>query len=130
MYCEVIAVRRRTPSIGESDVADSLIEHYIEDAQRIIDGALYKMYSVPFDPIPGIIVLLAADISSYLMMRDYPDKVFDDDLKRIEETYQETLKAIIDGETALIGATPTSTSSAGVYVYKIVSSGERWDDQP
>lgn len=130
MYCEITDVRRRTPSIKVTDIADSLVTRYIQDAERIINGALYRMYAVPFPTAPDVIVVLCADIAAYLMMRDYPDKMFEDDLKRLEETYRETIEDILSGDTALIGETPVQTSSAGVFFYKVTGSGDRWDEQP
>lgn len=127
-YCGVSDVRRRTPSISPLDVPDSVYQTYILEAQDVIDSYLSAVYTVPFVTVPLTIKIMCADIAAYYAMRDYPDRVFDDDIERIETSYRlaiddlQSEKMIIPGETRKIAATSP-------FVYKVNSDGSRWDDQ-
>lgn len=129
MYCGVSDVRRRTPSISPLDVADSIYNTYILESQDVIDSYLTKYYSVPFDPVPMAIRLVCADIAAYYAMRDYPDKIFEDDLERIETSYWKAIDDLQTGKMAVPGVTPISTGSATPFVYKVDSDRSRWGDQ-
>lgn len=128
-YCGVSDVRRRTPSISPLDVADSVFSTYILEAQDIIDSYLTRFYSVPFVTIPVTIKIMCADIAAYYAMRDYPDKIFEDDLTRIETSYRLAIDDLQSGKMMLPGVDPISTGNVRPFVYKVDSDRSRWDDQ-
>lgn len=129
MYCGVSDVRRRTPSISPLDVADSVYNTYILESQDVIDSYLSKFYVVPFQTVPITIRQMCADIAAYFAMRDYPDKIFEDDLTRIETSYRLAIDDLQSGKMVLPGATTVSTGNLRPYVYKVDSDRSRWEDQ-
>lgn len=129
MYCAVLDVRRRTPSISPLDVPDTVVNTYILEAGDLIDSYLQALYRVPFDPVPITIKLICGDIAAYYAMRDYPDKIFEDDLTRIEENYRKAIDDLRSGEMVLVGVEQNSSGSLSPFVYKVNSDKSRWDEQ-
>lgn len=68
-YCSPTDVRALIPLIDENTMADMQIEVYIKRACNLIDAKLRDTYIVPFDPIPELIKDIAAEYSSYLVLR-------------------------------------------------------------
>jgi phage gp36-like protein len=114
-------------AVTESDVPDHLVEAYISEGQDVIDNYLRLIYAVPFLSVPTSIKRICADIAAYFIMRDFPDRIFEQDLERLERTYTKDIQDLVNGNTTL----PTDslpTSSVGNFVYKVESDGSRWDD--
>lgn len=128
-YCGVSDVRRRTPSISALDVPDSVFNTYILEAQDIIDSYLAKFYVVPFVVVPVTVKIMCADIAAYYAMRDYPDKIFEDDLVRIETSYRLAIDELQNGKMSLPGATEINSGNRFPFVYKVDSDRSRWEDQ-
>lgn len=49
-----------------AELSDNIIQLCIDDAEAQIDTALNKIYKVPFDPVPNLIVSIARAIACYL----------------------------------------------------------------
>lgn len=128
-YCGVSDVRRRTPTISALDVPDSVYQTYILEAGDVIDSYLSKYYSVPFITTPLTIKIMCADIAAYYAMRDYPDKIFEDDLTRIETSYKLAIDDLQSGKMLIPGVEPISKGTVTPFVYKVNSDQSRWEDQ-
>lgn len=63
-YCTAENVRVRLPALAEDVDRDAVIAEAIAAAQAEVDSALVGRYTVPFDPVPNIIVHITADLAA------------------------------------------------------------------
>ena len=87
-------------------VAEAVVEGIIGDVDELIDGYLRGRYSLPLDPVPGIVKALSADIAVYNL---YGRRAEFDIPKAVGEKFAAAMK-ILDG----IQAGKIALGSAGV----------------
>lgn len=107
-YTDWGAVVARYPSPANSRDETSMEAAFITGAEDEIDARLSSRYSVPFTTVPGIIADLATDMA-YIKLRHYHK-----DVQGIVDRVEARLKDIVNGTTALPGATESLGNSASV----------------
>jgi phage gp36-like protein len=81
-----------------------------EDTDAIIDGYISGRYDTPLDPVPNVIVNIAANIVRYTLWgNNAPEEV----RKRYEDSIK-TLKDIQSGKFSLPADTTASESTGGI----------------
>jgi phage gp36-like protein len=63
----------------------------ISDAGELIDGYLRERYTLPFDPVPGLLNTLAADIAVW---RLYARRANIEPMEGVKERYKNALKLL------------------------------------
>ena len=117
-YSTEMGIRRDLPEATSDLVTSSDIRAAIIIADSLIDSALGQRYTTPFSPIPTQIEYLSALKTVYLILIRYPDKNSEEDLRRLERTYDELMKAYSNGVLPITGGTELADDSRG-YVYVV-----------
>lgn len=115
MYCKQSAFEGRftseevaalLPEDGDRDYKTAAA-----DADALIDSYLAAKYATPLNPVPPLIVHIAADIARYKLYDDAPPKEVD---KRYKDAIK-LLEQLRDGDISIPGAT-TADLAGGVAV--------------
>jgi phage gp36-like protein len=96
----------------------------IADAGELIDGYLRERYTLPLEPVPGLLNTLAADIAVW---RLYARRANIDPMEGVKERYRNALKLleqIRDGRLAL-GAGALTTPETGCGSVAAFTPGNR-----
>lgn len=99
---------RAIPPLGVVDT--TVLAGALADADAEIDAYLSGRYSLPLDPVPSVLIRIAADIARY---RLYDDRATEE----VRNRYTDALKflmSIAKGEIAL-GANPPPAAGAPEY---------------
>lgn len=123
-YCSVADVRGLLPFIAEADVSDDTVLACIDEADAYIDSALACAYSVPFDPVPTLIMRLSARLAATYVLQTLPDRYVDRDLEREFRFIEQKLALLRVGSLKLSASSVRTRSTVGVY------ASERKFDKP
>ena len=119
MYCTIEDLRsqssdevlvRCTDDEGTGEIDQAIIDEKINDAQMEIDSYCRAQYSVPFDPVPGLIRKLTVDITLYNLIsrrgldEDGPDVIL---VKR----YRDAVKLLENLAKGIVTIGPTSAGA-------------------
>ncbi|MDI3480794.1 MAG: hypothetical protein PWQ97_449 [Tepidanaerobacteraceae bacterium] len=126
MYCTLDDIKNQVPEDvlidltddnGTGAINETIVDKAIIDAQEEIDVYASKLYTVPFNPVPGIIKKLAVDIAVYnLFSRRGFDQESADSV--ILQRYKSAIKLLenLSVGTATIGTPPSSPPARTVYI--------------
>lgn len=97
---------RADPPAGAID--DTVLGEAQAHADGLIDSHLRTRYAVPVDPVPNLIIGLAADIARYRLYKDNPTEVATDRHKAALATLKDLARGVIT-----IDATAATLTSSG-----------------
>lgn len=100
-YCSIRDVRRRLPEATNTNISDSTIRYFIEDAQDMIDSRFRGTYDVPFTTVPSEVNKLCSRIATYLTMQNFPDRTVEEDLANLREDIMDLLNGYVKGKYKL-----------------------------
>jgi len=90
------------------------VSRAIADAGELIDGYLRGRYTLPLDPVPGLLNTLAADIAVW---RLYARRANIEPMEGVKERYKNALKLLEQIRNGLLslgaGAVTTTESASG-----------------
>lgn len=118
MYCTIDDIEAPRDDLVEltddnnvGDVDQAVVDRALASAAELIDGYLRGRYSLPLDPVPGLLVTLSADIALYRLYARRPRL---DVPESLADRYKNALKLLgeIQKGTITIGATGTSDAPA------------------
>lgn len=133
MYCSLDDIKKlrisekRLLALTDDDnlgvVNEEKVNGIINGANEVIDGFLREKYSLPLDPVPGIVKEIALDICAYKLYALRPEFEMP---KTVVDVYQAQMKIleqiqkdVIRLGSGAIGTPATETPSDGL----LVSSG-------
>lgn len=114
-YCTVSDVRRHSPEIRSDDVSDSDVSNFITASEAIINDALRERYTVPFTTVPDSIRHLCARMTSYRVLRVFPDRTVAEDLERLGDDTRWELDQYRKGNFKLGSSYEVSSPVDGTY---------------
>lgn len=100
-YCSLIDIAATVPEQDLVQLTDdtsppgmimaAVVDRAISDAGELIDGYLRGRYTLPLDPVPGLINTLAADVAIY---RLYSRRIKLSPPESVAERYKNTLRIL------------------------------------
>lgn len=88
-YCTVAEILKESGMSTNRNISHSIVNEKRQAAERLIDGKLTGIYTVPFtDPIPATIVNLALRLSSGLLLMRY-GMTYAEGKKKYDDAYTE-----------------------------------------
>ena len=94
-----------TDDVGIGSVDADVVTRAISDADATIDAYCQGRYSVPLDPVPGMIRKISVDISIYNLYSRRVDEVPDSRLERYKNAIR-FLEKVAAGQISLGAAAP------------------------
>lgn len=95
-----------------ADQALARVNESIDSAGDLIDGYIGKRYSLPLDPVPGVLTVWARAIARYMLHKDRRSMESDDPIVRDYRDAQKLLQLVAQGKFSLGADDPSGADSA------------------
>ena len=100
-----------TDDEGSGSVDTDVVTRAISDADATIDAYCQGRYSVPLEPVPGMIRKISVDISIYNLYSRRADSVPENRLERYKNAVR-FLEKVASGQISLGAATPAPETTS------------------